>query len=58
MSVYHRFTDPSGVVWVTIHCGCCGMYFNAPVGGTCFCKGCRDGLHLECKIMDIMGIQR
>ena len=56
--INNRFQAPNGIVYVELHCGCCGMFFDTPVGGTIFCKACREGEHPECKVMDIMGIKK
>jgi len=50
-----HFTAPEGHILVEIHCGCCGIYFLAPIGGTCFCQRCMNGNHLDCKVLGIMG---
>lgn len=52
-----RYIYMDGHIDIEIHCGCCGIFFVAPLGGTCFCKGCREGTHMECKVLEIMGVR-
>ena len=52
-----RYIHPDGTVEIEIHCGCCGMFFMASVGGSAFCGGCVHGEHRGCKMNEIMGIE-
>lgn len=58
MSQIQRYYDQAAdMILVEIHCGCCGLFFRASIGGPCFCNSCRNGDHKNCKVLDIMGIR-
>lgn len=54
----NRWVANDGVVYLEIHCGCCGMYFVVKLGGSAFCLACIGGSHPDCKIAEIMGIKK